>query len=114
MACYGSNDERVMAHRARHAMPQPLLRGLDPRRSLAAGAAWLIIGLAFAFAIAAALWVGRVARQNVLEQHVRRLALETDQRSAALAESGQLANPAEYVQRLNRLLIRLAGAPSAA
>ena len=33
---------------------------------------------------------------------------------AALAESGQLANPAEYVQRLNRLLIRLAGAPRAA
>jgi molecular chaperone HtpG len=28
---------------------------------------------------------------------------------AALAEGGQLANPAEYVQRLNRLLIRLAG-----
>ncbi|HVW67552.1 MAG TPA: molecular chaperone HtpG [Steroidobacteraceae bacterium] len=29
---------------------------------------------------------------------------------AALAEGGQLANPAEYVQRLNRLLVRLAGA----
>jgi len=28
---------------------------------------------------------------------------------AALAEGGQLANPAEYVQRLNRLLVRLAG-----
>lgn len=28
---------------------------------------------------------------------------------AALAEGGQLANPADYVQRLNRLLIRLAG-----
>jgi molecular chaperone HtpG len=33
---------------------------------------------------------------------------------AALAEGGQLGNPAEYVQRLNRLLIRLAGMPSAA
>jgi len=33
---------------------------------------------------------------------------------AALAEGGQLANPAEYVQRLNRLLVRLAGAPSVA
>jgi molecular chaperone HtpG len=33
---------------------------------------------------------------------------------AALAEGGQLGNPAEYVQRLNRLLIRLAGVPSAA
>jgi len=26
---------------------------------------------------------------------------------AALAEGGELANPAEYVQRLNRLLVRL-------
>ncbi len=33
---------------------------------------------------------------------------------AALAEGGQLANPAEYVQRLNRLLIRLAGVHEAA
>jgi len=32
---------------------------------------------------------------------------------AALAEGSQLANPAEYVQRLNRLLVRLAGAQSA-
>jgi molecular chaperone HtpG len=31
---------------------------------------------------------------------------------AALAEGSQLANPAEYVQRLNRLLVRLAGVPS--
>jgi molecular chaperone HtpG len=30
---------------------------------------------------------------------------------AALAEGGQLANPAAYVQRLNRILVRLAGAP---
>ena len=33
---------------------------------------------------------------------------------AALAEGGQLANPADYVQRLNRLLIRLAGVHEAA
>ena len=31
---------------------------------------------------------------------------------AALAEGGQLANPTAYVQRLNRVLIRLAGAPA--
>jgi molecular chaperone HtpG len=31
---------------------------------------------------------------------------------AALAEGGQLANPAAYVQRLNRILVRLAGAPT--
>jgi molecular chaperone HtpG len=33
---------------------------------------------------------------------------------AALAEGSQLANPAEYVQRLNRLLVRLAGVQSVA
>lgn len=33
---------------------------------------------------------------------------------ASLAEGGQLANPADYVQRLNRLLVRLAGIPEAA
>jgi molecular chaperone HtpG len=33
---------------------------------------------------------------------------------ATLAEGGQLANPAEYVQRLNRLLVRLAGVSGAA
>ena len=31
---------------------------------------------------------------------------------AALAEGGQLSNPTAYVQRLNRVLIRLAGAPA--
>jgi len=31
---------------------------------------------------------------------------------AALAEGGQLANPADYVQRLNRVLVRLTGAPA--
>src|SRR4051812_5772159 len=31
---------------------------------------------------------------------------------AALAEGGQLSNPTAYVQRLNRVLIRLAGVPS--
>jgi molecular chaperone HtpG len=33
---------------------------------------------------------------------------------AALAEGSQLSNPAEYVQRLNRLLVRLAGTQSGA
>lgn len=32
---------------------------------------------------------------------------------AALAEGGQLTNPGEYVQRLNRLLVRLTGQPGA-
>jgi molecular chaperone HtpG len=32
---------------------------------------------------------------------------------AALAEGGQLANPSDYVQRLNRLLVRMAGVSNA-
>src|SRR5271166_5541960 len=64
-----------------------MLRALDPRRSLAVGAMWLIIGLAVAFSIAATVWVGSIARENVLEQHVRRLALETDQLSSELGQA---------------------------
>jgi len=57
---------------------------LDPRRSLVAGAMWLIIVLVAAFSIVAALWVGGIARETVFEQHVRRLRLETDQLSVEL------------------------------
>src|SRR5580658_2945315 len=60
---------------------------LDPRRSLAAAAMWLIIGLAITFSIAAALWVGSIARTNVFEQHVRRLSLETEQLSSDLGQA---------------------------
>jgi signal transduction histidine kinase len=57
---------------------------LDPRRSLAAGIIWLVVGLAASFAVAASLWAGQVAREIVVQQHVRRLALETDQLGADL------------------------------
>jgi signal transduction histidine kinase len=60
---------------------------IDPRRSLAAGAMWLIIALAMTFSIAAAAWVGSIARANVFEQHVRRLALETDQLSSDVGQA---------------------------
>ena len=64
-----------------------LVSSLDPRRSLSAAAMWLIIGLAMTFSIAAAIWVGSIARRNVLEQHVRRLSLETDQLSIDLGQA---------------------------
>ena len=64
-----------------------LLIAADPRRSLAAGIIWLVIGLAASFAIAASLWAGQVAREIVVQQHVRRLALETNQLGADLGES---------------------------
>jgi signal transduction histidine kinase len=62
-----------------------LLSVLDPRHSLVAGAVSLIIGLSMTFSIAAAVWVGRIARDNVLQQHARRLSLETDQLSSDMS-----------------------------
>src|SRR5271163_2731378 len=67
--------------------PRSWLRGLDPRRSLAASAMWLIVALAVTFSIAASVWVGSIARENVLEQHIRRLSLETDQLSSDLGQA---------------------------
>jgi signal transduction histidine kinase len=64
-----------------------VLASLDPRRSLAAAAMWLILALAVTFSIAAAIWVGRIASENVLQQHVRRLSLETDQLSSDLGQA---------------------------
>jgi signal transduction histidine kinase len=60
---------------------------IDPRRSLATGAVWLIIALAVTFSSAAAIWVGAIARQNLLEQHIRRLSLETDQLSSDVGQA---------------------------
>jgi signal transduction histidine kinase len=64
-----------------------VLASFDPRRSLAASAMWLIIALTVTFSIAAAVWVGRIASENVLQQHVRRLSLETDQLSSDLGQA---------------------------
>jgi signal transduction histidine kinase len=43
--------------------------------------------LAIGFSTAAAIWVGGIARDNVVEQHIRRLALETDQLSSELSQA---------------------------
>jgi signal transduction histidine kinase len=64
-----------------------VLANIDPRRSLVASATWLIVALAITFSIAAAVWVGRIARENVLQQHIRRLSLETDQLSSDLGQA---------------------------
>jgi signal transduction histidine kinase len=63
------------------------LSSIDPRRSLVASAMWLIVALAVIFSIAAAVWVGNIARENVLQQHIRRLSLETDQLSTDLGQA---------------------------
>ncbi len=66
---------------------RPLPSIIDPRRSLVTGAVWLIIALAFTFSLTAAIWVGAIARKNLLEQHARRLSLETDQLSSDLGQA---------------------------
>ncbi len=67
--------------------PLALFRRIDPRHTLVAGIIWLVVGLAASFAIVASLWVGRVAREIVVQQHVRRLALETDQLGSDLGQA---------------------------
>lgn len=64
-----------------------IVRGVDPRRSLVAGLIWLVVALAAAFASTASWWVGRVAREIVVQQHMRRLVLETDQLGSDLGQS---------------------------
>ncbi len=58
---------------------------IAPRRSLSPAALWLIIAQASVPSVAAAIWVGNIAGANVLAQHVRRLALETDQLSSEMS-----------------------------
>src|ERR1700736_939803 len=88
-----------------------LLRDLDPRHSLVAGVIWLVVALAASFATAASLWVGRVAREIVVQQHIRRLLLETDQLASNLGEAASTrleairaakdrGSPAEVFKRL--------------
>src|ERR1700681_784566 len=67
--------------------PIAQLRNMDPRRSLIAGIIWLMIALEASFAVAASIWAGRVAREIVVQQHVRRLALETDQLASDLGQA---------------------------
>src|SRR5882757_6010706 len=61
--------------------------GFNPRHSLVAGIIWLMVALAASFAIAASIWAGGVAREIVVQQHVRRLVLETDQLGSDLGQA---------------------------
>jgi signal transduction histidine kinase len=60
---------------------------VNPRHSLVSGIIWLVVALAASFAVAASIWAGGVAREIVVQQHVRRLALETDQLSSDLTQA---------------------------
>jgi hypothetical protein len=96
--------------------PVSPLSSIDPRRSLAASAMWLIVALAATFSIAAALWVGSIARENVLQQHIRRLSLETDQLSSDLGQALSVrfdaARAAAYSTSFLRLTPNSIGLPS--
>jgi len=96
---------------SRHHLEVTFVRNMDPRRSLIAGIIWLMIALAASFAVAASFWAGRVAREIVVQQHVRRLALETDQlasdlgqavsaRLGALRAARDSESPADLFERL--------------
>ncbi len=76
-----------MSRQPLSSFPQAFFRRIDPRQSLVAGIIWLVVGLAASFALVASLWVGRVAREIVVQQHVRRLALETDQLGSDLGQA---------------------------
>jgi hypothetical protein len=64
-----------------------MIRDWDPRHSLAGGIIWLMVALAASFAVAASVWAGSVAREIVVQQHVRRLALETRQFASDLGQA---------------------------
>ncbi len=68
-------------------MAKAVLQDLDPRHSLAAGIIWLMVALAASFAIAASVWAGSVAREIVVQQHERRLSLETQQLASDLGQA---------------------------
>jgi len=91
-----------MANPDSSARAATLLRFIDPRRSLVAGAVWLIVALVATFSVAAAVWVGGIARQTVLEQHIRRLLLETDQLGSDVSQA--LAARLDAVRAADRLL----------
>ncbi len=91
-----------MANSVTAAKLRSFLWTIDPRRSLESGTIWLIIVLAATFSIAAAVWVGSIARQTVFEQHVRRLSLETEQLSSDLGQA--LAARLDAIRAAGRIL----------
>ncbi len=60
---------------------------LDPRRSLGIKVAWLVCGLSLGFAVIAAVWLGSMTREGLLQQHCRQLALDADQLANTLDQA---------------------------
>lgn len=54
------------------------LHRFDPRQSLSAALGWLILGLSLTLAVVASAWVGKIVRDNLIQQHSLRLASAAD------------------------------------
>jgi len=67
-----------------------------------AGTVWLVVALAASFSFAASIWVGSIARNDILQQHVRRLSLETDQLGSDLSQA--VASRLDAVRAAGRTL----------
>ena len=63
---------------------QRFWHSLDPRRTLAASVGWLVVALSVVIALGATAWLGRMARNAVLQQHARQLTLTAHQFAADL------------------------------
>lgn len=55
-----------------------ILHRLDPRQSLSAALGWLILGLSLTLTLVASAWVGKIVRDNLIQQHSLRLASAAD------------------------------------
>ena len=92
--------------------PRAVLAIIDPRRSVMAAIVWLVVGLAGTFAVAASIWVGSLAREIVLQQHARRLALEADQVGADISQA--IASRVGALRVAEAMLPAAAPAPASA
>lgn len=51
----------------------PLVRHLDPRRSLASAIGWLVFALSIGLVLISSVWLGDIVRTSLLDQRVRQL-----------------------------------------
>jgi len=79
-----------------------LLSSLDPRRRLGSKVGWLVACLSLAFALVAALWLGSLARQGLVQQHCRQLAIDAGQVANALDQ--ELGNRLQSVKTIAAIL----------
>ena len=77
----------AMTGNALSSLPRRIFQVLDPRRSLGTKVGWLVTSLSVIFAIIAALWLGTMTRDGLLQQHCRQLALDAEQLLSTLDQA---------------------------